>query len=137
MTLVVNVASQCGFTEDHYEQLVKLDNIYSYDGYFRVLAFPCNQFGEQEPGTIEDIIRFVVGTFKVEFPIFAKIDVIGEKADPAFKNLYREFREWFFHGFQMNSCIFRLLHLLEHQFCGDVCVCNLCVSVRENFTCAF
>ncbi|CAG0925916.1 unnamed protein product, partial [Notodromas monacha] len=88
VTLVVNVASYCGFTEKHYEALTKLDGILGHDGYFRVLAFPCNQFGEQEPGSMQEIVNFVVNTFHAEFPIFKKIDVVGENADKAFKNLY-------------------------------------------------
>ncbi|XP_068228929.1 glutathione peroxidase 7-like [Palaemon carinicauda] len=90
VTLVVNVASQCGYTEATYRALKKLHDILSYGDYFSVLAFPCNQFGEQEPGDMSDIIEFVTSEFNVEFPIFNKINVIGENADPAFRQLTDE-----------------------------------------------
>lgn len=90
VTLVVNVASQCGYTDTTYRALKKLHDILSYGGYFSVLAFPCNQFGEQEPHDIEEIIKFATSEYNVEFPIFNKIKVIGENADPAFRVLTEE-----------------------------------------------
>lgn len=89
-TLVVNVASQCGYTESTYRALKKLHDILSYGNYFSVLAFPCNQFGDQEPLDIPEIIEFVTTEYDVEFPVFNKIPVIGEHADPAFKYLIEE-----------------------------------------------
>merc|ERR1712126_137728 len=86
-TLVVNTASYCGFTESHLRGLTRLHDILGYGGHFSVLAFPCNQFGEQEPGTEEQIQGFYRGTYKAEYPIFGKIDVIGEEAHAAYKNL--------------------------------------------------
>jgi glutathione peroxidase-family protein len=53
---VVNVASECGFTDDHYTQLQKMYDILGHDDHFTILAFPCNQFGAQEPGTNEEIL---------------------------------------------------------------------------------
>lgn len=74
--LVVNVASQCGFTKSNYSQLTELYNKYK-DKDFEILAFPCNQFGSQEPGTNEEIKDFACTRYKAEFPIFDKIDVNG------------------------------------------------------------
>ncbi|XP_045589961.1 glutathione peroxidase 7 [Procambarus clarkii] len=90
VTLVVNVASRCGYTERTYRELKKLHDILSFGGYFSVLAFPCNQFGDQEPQDMPEIIEFIASEFDVEFPIFNKISVIGEHADSAFKMLVEE-----------------------------------------------
>ncbi|XP_064115178.1 probable glutathione peroxidase 8 [Macrobrachium nipponense] len=87
VTLVVNVASHCGYTEATYRALKKLHDILSYGDHFSVLAFPCNQFGEQEPLDMPEIINFVTSEYNVEFPIFNKINVIGEDAEPAFRQL--------------------------------------------------
>ncbi|QUT04300.1 glutathione peroxidase [Sphingobium phenoxybenzoativorans] len=80
--LIVNVASQCGFTPQ-YAGLEALYRKYRNSG-FAVLGFPCNQFGEQEPGTAEEIASFCSLTYDVTFPLFAKIDVNGGNADPLF-----------------------------------------------------
>jgi glutathione peroxidase len=86
--LVVNVASKCGFTPQ-YEGLQVL-----YDQYqgraFTVLAFPCDQFGHQEPGDEEEIRRFCSSNYNVTFPLFTKIDVNGPGAHPLFKHLKAE-----------------------------------------------
>lgn len=80
--LVVNTASKCGFTPQ-YDGLEKL-----FDGYkdrgFEVLGFPCNQFGNQEPGDAEEIAQFCKLNFGVTFPLMAKVDVNGENASPLF-----------------------------------------------------
>ena len=86
--LIVNVASRCGFTPQ-YEGLEKLYEKY-HDRGFEVLGFPCNQFGAQEPGTEEDIKQFCDLNFGVKFPLFAKVDVNGEKAHPLYKYLTTE-----------------------------------------------
>ena len=86
--LVVNVASACGFTPQ-YEGLQKLYEQNQSKG-FEVLGFPCNQFGGQEPGTIEEIQEFCTGRFGVKFPIFAKVDVNGDQASPLFTYLKQE-----------------------------------------------
>ena len=83
--LIVNTASQCVFTRQ-YEGLEKLYERYKDRG-FEVLAFPCNQFGEQEPGTQEEIARFCQLKYDVSFPIFEKVDVKGETAHPLFRDL--------------------------------------------------
>ena len=74
--LVVNVASACGLTP----QYAGLRALHHDDNGVRVLAFPCNQFGGQEPGSAEEIRVFVTENFGVDFPMFAKIDVNGDNA---------------------------------------------------------
>jgi glutathione peroxidase len=83
--LVVNTASKCGFTPQ-YEGLEALYKKYKDQG-FVVLGFPCNQFGRQEPGSESDIEEFCQLNYGVSFPMFAKIDVNGDDADPLFKYL--------------------------------------------------
>ena len=83
--LVVNTASKCGFTPQ-YEGLEELHRDYGEPG-FEVLAFPCNQFGAQEPGDAAEIANFCTLTYDVTFPVFAKIDVNGPHADPLFERL--------------------------------------------------
>ncbi len=77
--LVVNTATQCGFTPQ-YEELQKLYDKY-HDRGFEVLDFPCNQFGEQAPGSYDDIHSFCTGTYNITFPQMSKIDVNGDSAD--------------------------------------------------------
>jgi glutathione peroxidase len=86
--LVVNTASKCGFTPQ-YEGLEALHRQYKDRG-FSVLAFPCNQFGAQEPGDADEIASFCRLTYDVTFPIFAKVDVNGEDAAPIFRHLKKE-----------------------------------------------
>lgn len=86
--LVVNTASKCGFTPQ-YEGLEQLHRDYGPRG-FEVLAFPCNQFGAQEPGSAEEIATFCASLFDVTFPVFAKIDVNGPAAHPLFERLKEE-----------------------------------------------
>lgn len=83
--LIVNVASQCGFTPQ-YDGLEKLYKKYSPRG-FVVLGFPCNQFGGQEPESEEKIQAFCETSFGVTFPMFSKVDVNGEKTHPLFQHL--------------------------------------------------
>ena len=82
VVLIVNVASECGFTPQ-YEGLEKLYQNYHKQG-LEILAFPCNQFGGQEPGTPKQIQHFCKVNFGVTFPLFAKIDVNGEHTDPLY-----------------------------------------------------
>ncbi|OGU59619.1 MAG: glutathione peroxidase [Ignavibacteria bacterium GWF2_33_9] len=79
----VNVASLCGFTP-HYAGLEELYEQYKDQGLV-ILGFPCNQFGEQEPGTEEEILQFCQRTYGVTFPMFSKIDVNGENTHPLYK----------------------------------------------------
>ncbi|CAO2143979.1 unnamed protein product [Urochloa humidicola] len=84
--LIVNVASQCGLTNSNYKELNVLYDKYREKG-LEILAFPCNQFAGQEPGSNEDIQETVCTRFKAEFPIFDKINVNGKDAAPLFKYL--------------------------------------------------
>lgn len=86
--LIVNVASKCGATPQ-YEPLEAMYEKYKEEGLV-VLGFPCNQFGKQEPGTAEEISQFCEKNYGVKFPMFAKIDVNGEKAAPLYKYLTSE-----------------------------------------------
>jgi glutathione peroxidase len=86
--LIVNVASQCGFTPQ-YEGLEALQRKYGDKG-FTVLGFPCNQFGAQEPGDAEEIASFCKLNYDVSFPLYAKIDVNGDNAAPIYRHLKRE-----------------------------------------------
>jgi len=83
--LVVNVASQCGFT-NQYSGLQRLHDKYSSQD-FNILAFPCNQFGGQEPSTDAEIQHFAKDQFHVKFPVFKKIDVNGQNTHPLYKYL--------------------------------------------------
>ena len=80
--LIVNTASKCGFTPQ-YTGLESLQKTYSANG-FSVLAFPCNQFGGQEPGSEEEIVEFCTTRFSSTFPIFAKIEVNGADTHPLY-----------------------------------------------------
>ena len=80
--LVVNTATGCGFTPQ-YVGLQKLYDDYKDQG-FEILDFPCNQFGNQAPGTDDEIHEFCVGRFSMTFPQFSKIDVNGDNEDPLY-----------------------------------------------------
>jgi glutathione peroxidase len=95
VVLVVNVASQCGFTPQ-YEGLERLYKTYADRG-FVVLGFPSNQFGGQEPGTEDEIQGFCSLNYGVTFPMFAKVDVNGDDAHPLFTWLRRQ-QSGFFGG---------------------------------------
>ncbi|KWR91029.1 glutathione peroxidase [Cupriavidus sp. IDO] len=88
--LIVNTASECGFTPQ-YAGLQKLQDEYSGKG-MEVLGFPCNQFGKQEPGDAQQIGQFCESRFSVTFPMFAKIDVNGPEAHPLYQWLTSEKR---------------------------------------------
>lgn len=83
VVLITNVASNCGLTERNYKELVQLHEKYNKDG-LEILAFPCNQFGNQEPGTPEEIMEFTK-KYNVQFDMFNKVDVNGEGAHPLWK----------------------------------------------------
>lgn len=83
--LIVNVASHCGMTP-HYAGLQRLFEKYGTRG-FTVIGVPCNQFGEQEPGTAEEIATFCSTNYTVTFPLLAKTDVNGEERHPLFADL--------------------------------------------------
>ena len=80
--LIVNTATRCGFTPQ-YKELEALYEKYSKDG-FEILDFPCNQFGEQAPGTIQEIHQFCTANFDIQFPQFDKIEVNGANEHPLY-----------------------------------------------------
>jgi glutathione peroxidase len=85
LTLMVNVASKCGLTPQ-YTGLEELHERYADRG-FAVLGFPCNQFGDQEPGSADEIATFCSTTYGVTFPMFEKIEVNGEGRHPLYQQL--------------------------------------------------
>lgn len=85
VVLVVNTASKCGFTPQ-YAGLETLYEKYKDKGLV-IIGFPCNQFGEQEPGGSGEIQEFCQVNYGVTFPIMSKVDVNGDNADPIFKYL--------------------------------------------------
>lgn len=95
--LIVNTATGCGFTPQ-YTELQEIYNEFKNDG-FEILDFPCNQFGEQAPGSDDEIHTFCTGRFGITFPQFAKIDVLGETAIPLYKWLTENST---FNGFDKN-----------------------------------
>ena len=86
--LIVNTASACGFTPQ-YRGLEALQKELGPRG-FSVLGFPCNQFGSQEPGDARQIEQFCTTNYAITFPMFAKIDVNGDNADPLYRYLKSE-----------------------------------------------
>ncbi|WP_430414748.1 glutathione peroxidase [Parasphingorhabdus sp.] len=86
--LIVNTASKCGFTPQ-YEGLEKLYQEYHDQG-LEILAFPCNQFGNQEPGDADEIKNFCTLNYDVSFPLMGKVEVNGSDADPLWKYLKSE-----------------------------------------------
>lgn len=85
VVLIMNSATECGFTPQ-YDEIQDLYEKYGEDG-FEVLDFPCNQFGNQAPGSHSDIQAFCSLKFDITFPIFHKIEVNGDKASPLFSYL--------------------------------------------------
>ncbi|MBQ7924259.1 MAG: glutathione peroxidase [Clostridia bacterium] len=83
LLLIVNTATGCGFTPQ-YDDLQKIYDEFHEKG-LEILDFPCNQFGEQAPGSDEEIHSFCTGRFGITFPQFAKVDVRGENAIPLYK----------------------------------------------------
>ncbi|KAL2524979.1 putative glutathione peroxidase 2 [Abeliophyllum distichum] len=107
--LIVNVASKCGLTQANYKELNILYEKYREQG-FEILAFPCNQFAWQEPGTNDEIQETACTRFKAEFPIFDKIEVNGKNASPLYKflksekgGLFVDAIKWNFTKFLVNS----------------------------------
>lgn len=86
--LVVNTASHCGFTRQ-YEGLEKIYKKYKDKG-LTILAFPCNQFGAQEPGDASEIISFCKLNYDISFPLFSKVKVNGSEVHPIYKYLKQE-----------------------------------------------
>jgi glutathione peroxidase len=86
--LIVNVASKCGFTP----QYAGLEALYRnlHQRGFWILGFPCNQFGQQEPGNEDEIKRFCSQTYEVTFPMFARVDVNGPRTHPLYQYLKQQ-----------------------------------------------
>ncbi|CAN4077117.1 unnamed protein product [Withania somnifera] len=84
--LIVNVASRCGLTTSNYTELSRVYEKHKDQG-LEILAFPCNQFGAQEPGSNPEIKQFACTRFKAEFPIFDKVDVNGPNTAPVYQFL--------------------------------------------------
>lgn len=86
--LVVNTASKCGFTP----QFAGLEELYEkyHEQGLEILGFPCNQFGKQDPGNNDEIMEFCQLNYGVTFPMFGKIEVNGDSADPLFQYLKKE-----------------------------------------------
>ncbi len=103
--LIVNTATRCGFTPQ-YEELEALYKVYKDKG-LEILDFPCNQFGQQAPGSEEEIHSFCQLNYGTEFPQFKKIEVNGENQSPLFAYLKAQKG---FTGFNLNHKIGALLH---------------------------
>ena len=103
--LIVNTATRCGFTPQ-YDELQALYDRYHADG-LEILDFPCNQFGEQAPGSFEEIHSFCTINFNIKFPQFGKIDVNGENESPLYTFLKSQQG---FAGFDLNHQLGALLH---------------------------
>nr|BAA83594.1 glutathione peroxidase [Chlamydomonas sp. W80] len=108
VVLVVNVASQCGFTPQ-YKGLQELYDKYKDEGLV-IIGFPCDQFGHQEPGQESEIASFCQKNFGVTFPMMAKIEVNGDNTHPVYqflksekKQLFMERIKWNFEKFLINK----------------------------------
>lgn len=107
--LIVNTASQCGFTPQ-YEGLERLNKKYLGQG-LQVLGFPCNQFAHQDPADDKTIAGFCQKNYGVSFPVFSRIEVNGRQAHPLYKHLKNEARgifwskriKWNFTKFLVNG----------------------------------
>lgn len=109
--LIVNTATRCGFTPQ-YKEMEALYQKYHSQG-FELLDFPCNQFGEQAPGTAQEIRQFCEANFDVHFPQFDKIDVNGPQQEPLFA--YLKAKQGF-QGFDLNDRLGKLLdEMMEKQ----------------------
>lgn len=105
--LIVNTASRCGFTPQ-YRALEALYQAYKDRG-FSVLAFPCNQFGAQEPAPNAEIGQFCQTTYGVSFPVFGKIDVNGPNCHPLYRYLKKQAPGWLgSQAIKWNFCKFLL-----------------------------
>ena len=105
--LIVNVASKCGYTKQ-YAGLEAIYEKYKAQG-FELLAFPCNDFGGQEPGTNEEIVEFCSNTYNVKFKLFDKIKVLGSETAPLYarltnnKNVEQGIVKWNFEKFLIDK----------------------------------
>jgi glutathione peroxidase len=124
--LIVNTATICGFTPQ-YSDLQKLYKKYADRG-LEILDFPCNQFGNQAPGEIEEIHAFCTGRFGVTFPQFAKIEVNGPAAAPLYKHLKGT------HGFGGFDKAHELTPILEKMLSEEDADYGKKPDIKWNFT---
>lgn len=124
--LVVNTATKCGFTPQ-YEELQKLYETYKGKG-LEILDFPCNQFGEQAPGSLQEIHAFCTGTYGITFPQFAKIEVNGKKESPLYTYLKAQQP---FKGFDKNN---KIGAYLDEKFKAQDPNYEKDPSIKWNFT---
>ncbi|GMM52907.1 hypothetical protein DASB73_038700 [Starmerella bacillaris] len=137
VVLIVNVASQCGFTKQ-YGDLQRLYEKYESEGLV-ILGFPCNQFGNQEPGTDAEIHEFCSVNFGVTFPIMKKIDVNGHQADPVYQYIKTKKRgllgfsgiKWNFEKFLVNR-----EGEVTNRWCSAVSVSQMEHVVKKALGCA-
>lgn len=124
--LIVNTASKCKFTPQ-FDDLQKLYDRFKGER-FEILGFPCNQFGEQEPGSSEEAESFCKLNYGVSFPIFAKVDVNGPNAHPLFKYLVQcqPFRGFDETNFQEKLLKMMIFEKTPAWLTGD--------SIKWNFT---
>lgn len=126
VVMIVNTASKCRFTTQ-YSDLQNLYSRYQKQG-FEILGFPCNQFGEQEPGSNDDVQSFCQRNYGVSFPMFEKIDVRGSKAHPLFTYLTQQAP---FTGFDETQIQAKLLHAFLREKFPEFLIDD---SVKWNFT---
>lgn len=124
--LVVNTATQCGFTPQ-YEELQQLYAKY-HDRGFEVLDFPCNQFGEQAPGSYDEIHAFCTGTYNITFPQMAKIEVGGDSAHALYVWLKEQAP---FGGFDTTD---RIGAYLDRMFRAEDSLYDQNPDIKWNFT---
>ncbi|MBQ9665805.1 MAG: glutathione peroxidase [Bacteroidaceae bacterium] len=124
--LIVNTATKCGFTPQ-YTELENLYEKYREQG-FEILDFPCNQFGEQAPGSIAEIHQFCTANFNIQFPQFDKIDVNGDNESPLFTFLKSKKG---FGGFDMEDKLGPLLDNMMRKQDADY---DKNPSIKWNFT---
>lgn len=118
--LVVNTASFCGFTPQ-YKELQAVYERYKKQGFY-VLGFPANNFGKQEPGSNKEIKDFCKDTYAVSFPLFAKSEVLGKKANPFYLDLNARTGEqplWNFHKYLVDRSGQKVLSFSSSLSPGD------------------
>lgn len=108
--LIVNTATGCGFTPQ-YDELQDIYEEYKEKG-LEILDFPCNQFGDQAPGSDDEIHSFCTGRYGITFPQFSKVDVNGENASPLFKWLVQNTT---FEGFDKNPMGLMMTQMLKKK----------------------
>lgn len=124
--LIVNTATQCGFTPQ-YEELERVYEQYHSKG-FAVLDFPCNQFGASAPGTDESIHNYCKQTYGTDFPRFKKVKVTGPDADPLYKYLTEQTK---FGGWNFDH---PLAHILDQKLANEDPDYASKPGVKWNFT---